>query len=109
MVENKRLLQKLACATRNRRLGRRFAEEIPPDLVAGVRDHKAADHSAHAVTDENDRLSIRESARDAIQLTAKQRRRIRIRIAARITKNPKLVAALNLRVFAKRVDHWHKT
>src|SRR5260370_20183378 len=98
MVKNKRVLQKLARATSNRRLSRRFAEEISPDFVAGIRDHEAADHSTHAMADENDRLSIRKFSRNTVQLMAKQGRRIRIWISALITDNPKLITAFEFRL-----------
>src|SRR6266480_6365749 len=93
MIEDQRFLEKLFGFRRNIGLRGRFSKALAPDLVPDVRDHEPADHSAHAVTDEDDALAIRERARNRIQLLAEKRRRVGIGITTRITVNPKLIAS----------------
>src|SRR5213075_1504746 len=105
MIEDQRFLEKLFGLRRNIGLRGRFSKALAPDLVSDVCDHEPADHSAHAVTDEDDALAIRERARNRIQLLAEERRRVGIGITTRITVNPKLIASPDLRVIPQRVDH----
>src|SRR5436190_9528040 len=105
MIENQGFLEKFSAFGRDSGFRGRFSETLAPDLVPGIRNHQPADHSTHAVTDQNDALPARKRAGDRIELLTKESRRVGIRITAGITENPKLVAAPEFGVVPQRIDH----
>src|SRR4051794_8709697 len=105
MIKDERLFQKFSCVARQRSSGRRRGKKIAPDLVARIRDHQSANHSAHAVTDQDDALVIWECARDPVQVLAEERGGVGQGITTRITKVPELIMFPYRWVMPKGVNH----
>ena len=57
------------------------------------------------MTDEHDAFVIGKCAIDSVEILAEQRGRIRIRITARVTEEPKLIMPPDPGIVAERVDH----
>src|SRR6266550_6143581 len=106
MIKHNCLFENFARVIREWRFGWRRAEKIAPDFVARVSDHQATDHSAHAVTDQDDALVIWECAPDPIKILAEERCGVRIRITTRITEVPELIILSDRGIMPKGVDHW---
>src|SRR5690349_8327221 len=106
MIENERFLQKFARVARYRGFRGRRGKKISPDFITRVCDHQSTNHSAHAVTDQDDALVIWEDALDPIQILAEERGGVGKGITTRITEVPELIMLPYRWVMTERVDHW---
>src|SRR6266404_4004536 len=76
MIENEYFLKQPARLASQSSLCRTRAKESAPDFVVGIGDHQPANHSAHAVADENNPLLSRKRSFHTIEVTAEEHGRI---------------------------------
>src|SRR6187551_151615 len=88
MIKDKAFFEQVPGVPRNAGFRRRLAKNIAPDSVAHISNHQAADDSSHAVPDKHELLVTGKHLIDFVELLSKKSGRIRIRITARITKDP---------------------